>query len=82
MRLAGIPISDDDLRTIVDLLLRLGRADDLDLAARLERGLTEGTKLLALTHAERDTLLSVLDDPPDSLVELRGILAREHRERA
>ena len=80
MRLAGIPLSDDDCKTLVDLLLRVGRAEDLSSpAASTEVSTT--TRILALSPAERKTLLGVLDDPPDSLTELRGELARDHRER-
>jgi hypothetical protein len=81
MRLAGIPISDDDIVMLIHLLHRVGRADDLALAARLDRAIEPETKILALSHAERDTLLGVLDDPPDGLAELRGVLARDHRDR-
>ena len=37
---------------------------------------------VALTPAERDAILSVLEDPPPGLVELRGVLARDHAKRA
>jgi hypothetical protein len=35
-----------------------------------------------LTMPAERKLLGVLDDPPDSLVELRGVLARVHRDQA
>jgi hypothetical protein len=37
---------------------------------------------VAFTVEERDSILGVLDDPPDGLAELRGTLARDHRGRA
>lgn len=82
MRLVGIDVQPEDCRTLVDLLLRVGRADDLELAGRIDRGLENETRILALSSAERTTLLGVLDDPPDSLAELRGELARDHRDRS
>jgi hypothetical protein len=35
-------------------------------------------KLLALTIDERALLLASLEDPPEGLVELRGVLVNEH----
>jgi hypothetical protein len=64
MRLYGIPVRNDDIDTLIDLLHRVGRAEDLELAMRLKRGISLGTTLLALSGDERDLLLSVLDDPP------------------
>jgi len=81
MRMAGIPVSETDCRTLVDLLLRVGRDDDLALAQRIDRNLEREVKIMALSPDERTTLLVVLDDPPDSLTELRGQLAREHPDR-
>ena len=81
MRLAGIPVRDEDIHTLIDLLLRVGRADDLKLAARLDRALELEAMILALGTNERATILSVLDDPPEGLAELRGTLARDQRER-
>ena len=85
MRLAGIPINEADCRTLVDLLLRVGRADDLAAAAALERGLAIDATIVALSTRDRRAILGVLgvlDDPPDgALVELRGELARDYRNR-
>lgn len=68
------------MRAPVDLLLRVGRAGDLSAAAAIERALAIDGKLIALTPAERVATLGVLDDPPDGLAELRGLLMR-HRDR-
>lgn len=83
MRLAGIPLTDDDCKALVDLLYRVGRADDLELGSCIDENLERETKLLGLSPAERDTLLGVLDDPPHGVLsELHGVLARDHRERS
>ena len=48
-----------------------------DLADRLERALTNEVRLLGLSIEERIRIFYVLDDPPDELAELRGVLVRE-----
>ena len=75
MRMFGIPIGDEDLRTLVDLLQRVGRAADVDLAERILRNIEEQSTLLPLSPNERDTILSVVDDAPKGLAQLRGALA-------
>ncbi len=82
MRLAGIDVSELDCLALIDLLQRVGRDADLALAQRIERGLDRAVRTLPLSPAERDQLLSVLDQPPDSLLEFRGTLARDRRERS
>lgn len=48
LRLAGIPIAYDDCRTLVDLLMRVGRADDLVAAASIEQGIAQDSLSLLL----------------------------------
>jgi hypothetical protein len=87
--LAGYLGANADLRRrrrgrriiLIDLLLRVGREVDHTAAAAIDRGLSLQAKLIALSPFERDTILSILDDPPDGLVELRGVLASDHRRR-
>ncbi len=82
VRLAGIPINEADCKTLVDLLLRVCRADDLVATAAIERGLAINADIVALSITDRRAILGVLDDPPDGgLVELRGLLARDQRDR-
>ena len=81
MVLCGVHVDDDDLKTLVDLLLRVGRADDLSAAATIEAGLAEGADAIDLSQAGCAAVLGVLDDPADGLAPLRGQLARRHRER-
>ena len=54
----------------------LRAANHEDVSARLNEELT--TQVLALTIPEREAILRALDDPPDGLCELRGVLLREH----
>ena len=75
MMLAGIPVP----AAVVDELADLVRAAGADvLADRLERALDDEVKLLALTIDERAIILGQLEDPPDGLAELRGVLVNEH----
>lgn len=48
------------------------------LADRLERAVTDEVRLLALTIDERAVILGQLEDPPDGLAELRGVLMNEY----
>jgi hypothetical protein len=80
-RLYGIEVDEDDCIILIDLLLRVGRADDHSAAAVIDRGLSAGSIMIPLSPVERDAILNFLDDPPESLVELRGALARDHRDR-
>jgi hypothetical protein len=84
MLVAGIEVSGTDGRTLVDLLLRIGRDGDLALAHRIERGFSRQNPTLELSNSESDHLLGVLDDPATpGLAKLRAALIqeRERRER-
>ena len=50
-----------------------------DLAARLERAVADGVKLIALTLDERAVLLASLEDPPQELAALRAVLLADHQ---
>ena len=76
--MAGIELTIHDLRTLIDLLRRVGRADDVELAGRLEHAIESETRMIGLSADDREVVLSVLDDPPDRLAELRGRLQRLH----
>lgn len=75
LKLAGIPISDDDARNIVTALVTDDTPPALNLANRITTGIELGFLNLALDAQERSTLLAVLGDPPDDLSEFRQRLA-------
>jgi hypothetical protein len=78
VRLLGIPLTEDDCKTLVDLLHRVGRADDLELAQRIDANLERRAKVLGLSPGEQRIVLAVLDDAPvGSLSELRGQLMKD-----
>jgi hypothetical protein len=66
MRLSGVEVSEDDSIILIDLLQRVGREVDHTAAAAIDRGVSVGAKLIALSPAERDATLSILDDPPEA----------------
>lgn len=75
MMLAGIPVDDKDVLALAHLL----REVEFDeVAVRLEGAWYAETKVLALSIVDRERILRALDDPPEELVELRGVLLREH----
>jgi hypothetical protein len=50
-------------------------------AESLETAQERQTKLLGLSIADREVILSVLVDPPEQLCELRAVLLQEHASR-
>jgi hypothetical protein len=52
-----------------------------DTAERLENAYDRDTKIVALTVPDREAIIRTLDDPPDGLAELRGVLLAEHEGR-
>jgi hypothetical protein len=65
--LAGIPVAPE-------LAARVDEA----AATTLCQGLERGRATFALTIEEREQILRALEDCPDGLAELRGVLVREH----
>ena len=82
MRLAGITISDNDARNPVTTLVADNTPQGLDLANRMTTCLEMNVDVMDLDAQECSTLLAVLEDPPDGLAELRGVLARDHRDQS
>jgi hypothetical protein len=71
----AFPVTDDDTETLVELLRH---AEFPDVADKLERGLALGTRVLALTIVDRESILRALEECPKGLGELRSVLLREH----
>jgi hypothetical protein len=70
--LAGIPVRDERACSSSPGCSG-GRFDDV--ADKLTRALLAETKVLALTIADRESILRALDETPtDGLAELRGVL--------
>jgi hypothetical protein len=76
MMLAGVSVPDG----AVGMLARSARLAGADkLGQRLERAIEDRAALVALTIDERAIVLSMLDDPPAELAELRAVLVNEHQ---
>lgn len=75
MMLAGLPVPDNAIDGLAELVRAAG-ADDL--ADRLERAVADGVKLIALTLDERAVLLLALEGPPPERGELRAVLLADH----
>jgi hypothetical protein len=78
VQLAGVPVSDRD---ILELARLLRDASFSDTAEWLEDAFDREARIVALTIAQREQILRTLDDPPDGLAELRGVLLAEHEGR-
>jgi hypothetical protein len=68
--LAGVPVDTEFVRELID------RVDE-PTAGQLEGALDAGRAVVALTVQDRERILRALEDCPDELAELRGVL-REH----
>jgi hypothetical protein len=79
LRLAGIPISDTSARWLVSALYRDGHADSVQAALAIENVLDSHLSVVPLTVTDRRAILSVLDDPPNGLLDLRALLTLEAR---
>jgi hypothetical protein len=74
MRLCGLDITDD---CVLYLVTRLRRADFAHQADTLEGALAAHQSEVWLTIPDRVAILTVLDDPPKGLAQLRAVLLQE-----
>ena len=73
--LAGIPVADRD---VLELTRRLRASGFLDTAETLELAYDSERRVVALTVPDREAIMRTLEDCPDELGELHGVLLREH----
>jgi hypothetical protein len=81
LRLFGVAVTPENGRHLVTTLVADGSPSAMSAAEKITRGLDRELYATALEPGERDAILSVLESPPEGLEELRGRLARDHRER-
>ena len=74
MTIAGTQLGDD---AVAELALVLHQAGEVDLAHYVGHAIDNGRDVLDLNRRDCDDILRVLDNPPASLVELRGGLLQE-----
>jgi hypothetical protein len=79
MIIAGIEIPD---RAGLELADKLWNAGHTSTAAHIISGHDRRAAELTLTIVEREEILDVLVDCPDTLCELRAILLQEHGKRS
>jgi hypothetical protein len=78
MMLAGVRVSNAD---VLDLARTLSDAGFDDTADVLTVAWEAGQALVALTIADRNCILRVLEEPPVGLAELRAVLLQEQERR-
>ena len=78
MRLAGVSVREENVAALARLLYAAGFEETGDA---LLVALDAEQDLVALSVADREAILRVLDDPPIGLAELRGVLLAEHEGR-
>lgn len=76
MELAGFAVGDEHVLELAGML-RLAGYDQT--AERLKWAVRYGDDLVGLRIADRLAILDVLEDAPEGLLDLRGVLASEHR---
>jgi hypothetical protein len=77
LHIAGLPLDSEEVSWLVNELIGAANEYSIEAARVLQRAASDEIVIVALTPANRAAILSVLDDPPDSLVRLRLKLERE-----
>jgi hypothetical protein len=72
--LSGVTVRSDQVELLASLL-----AGD-ELAAKLTRAVENRNDLVAISSADRQLIVTVLDPPPFGLVELRDVLLKQLRQ--
>ena len=78
MEIAGIAV---DRLAVLALAERLTSAGHLDTAALLLIADASGDERVGLNITDREAIIDVLDEVPDTLAELHGVLVTEHMSR-
>jgi hypothetical protein len=76
VELAGFDVADEHVLELVGLLEKAGYDET---AERLAYAVKWGDEVVGLRIADRLAILDVLNDAPEGLGDLRGVLASEHR---
>ena len=76
MYLAGVSVRDED---VLDLARMLYEGGFDETAEALVVALEAGEGIVGLSIEDREAILRTLDDPPEGLRTLRGVLLTEHQ---
>ena len=74
MVLSGVTVRNEHVQVLAGLL------DGEELAAKLTRAMKNGNDLVALSAADRQLIVIVLDPAPAGLAELREVLVKQLRQ--
>jgi hypothetical protein len=80
LHVAGTPLAPRDAFWLIERLYADGEGDAVAAAMAIEAGLDDELDAVALSPRQLDAILRQLEDPPESLGDLRGKLARNDRE--
>ena len=81
LTLYGVSVTAENARHIIASLFADGSPAAMSAAATIQKGVDRDLYAVALEPEARDAILSVLEDPPASLEDLCGVLARDQRDR-
>jgi hypothetical protein len=81
LHLYGCRVSDEDARNLAAALIADGTPHAVHAAGQIGYALELDRVMAGLSPDQRDAVLSVLEDPPSGLAELRGALERDHAHR-
>jgi hypothetical protein len=65
-------------RDVLELTRRLRASGFVDTAEALELAYDSERRVVALTVPDREAIIRTLEDGPDELADLHGVLMREH----
>jgi hypothetical protein len=80
LTLFGVSVNAENARRLVASLIVDGSADALDAAETIAHAVSRGSHAVAVVPPMRNAILTVLENPPAGLEDLRGVLARDHRD--
>ena len=78
----GIDVSRQDAVSLAATLMAEGTSDAISASEVIERAVRLQFARVVFTPAQRTAVLSVLEDPPEGLAALGGLLAWAHRDQA
>jgi hypothetical protein len=80
LRLLGVTLEEEDGHALIVTLLRASSPAAVQAAQTVHNAIERGDTPV-LSEAERDAILSVLEEPPERLAKLRGALLVERGQR-
>jgi hypothetical protein len=82
LTLYGVAVTAENARHLVASLFADGSPGAVSAAAMIQKGVERDLYASRSNRRRGTRSCLVLEEPPDGLVELRGVLARDHRARS